>query len=197
VEAVFLTVLAFFIGSFPTGVILTRAITGVDVRGAGSGNVGAANVARTAGFKIGILVALLDIAKGVAPVLAGRMLGLDDTALAVVALAAVLGHDYSPFLGMRGGKGVATTLGVMLALAPVPALLAVATYVVVMLAFGYSSLASLTALTLLPAYLSVLGQPRVFVLLAVGLWIIAVVKHRQNIARLIAGTESRFRLHGR
>jgi glycerol-3-phosphate acyltransferase PlsY len=195
-QSLLLTCVAFFVGSIPTGLVLTRAVAGVDVRDAGSGNVGAANVARTAGFRIGILVALLDIAKGAVPVLAARAVGLDSTGLAVVALAAVLGHDYSLFLGMRGGKGVATTLGVMLALTPIPALIAIGTYVAVMLAFRYSSLASLAALTLLPAYVTGLGEPRSFVLLAVLLWAIGVFKHRQNIARLLQGKESRFRLHG-
>jgi glycerol-3-phosphate acyltransferase PlsY len=188
--------IAFLVGSIPTGVIVTRAITGIDVRGAGSGNVGAANVARAAGFRVGILVAVLDIAKGAAPVLVGRALGLDATELSLVALAAVLGHDYSPFLGLHGGKGVATTLGVMLALAPLPALLAILTYLALFLAFRYSSLGSLAALTLLPAYMSLLGQPRSYVLLAVALWAIAVFKHRQNIVRLVQGNEARFNLHG-
>jgi glycerol-3-phosphate acyltransferase PlsY len=188
--------LALIAGSIPTGVLLTRAITGIDVRAAGSGNIGAANVARTAGFKVGIGVAALDILKGVLPVLAGRALGLNNTALAIVALAAVLGHDYSLFLGFHGGKGVATTLGVMLALAPIPTVLALLTYVAIALALRYSSLASLSALTVLPAYMAALGQPRAFVVLAAILWLIALVKHRENIVRLAHGTESRFTLHG-
>jgi acyl phosphate:glycerol-3-phosphate acyltransferase len=197
VTTLLVSCLALVSGSIPTGVLLTRAITGIDVRAAGSGNIGAANVARTAGFKVGVGVAALDTLKGVLPVLAGRALGLDNIALAIVALAAVLGHDYSLFLRFRGGKGVATTLGVMLALAPVPTILALLTYVAIALALRYSSLASLSALTVLPAYMAALGQPRAFVVLAAILWLIAMVKHRENIVRLVHGTESRFTLHGR
>jgi glycerol-3-phosphate acyltransferase PlsY len=197
VTTFFTSCFALVAGSIPTGVLLSRAIAGIDIRAAGSGNIGAANVARTAGFKVGIGVAGLDILKGVVPVLAGRALGLDNIALAIVALAAVLGHDYSLFLGFRGGKGVATTLGVMLALAPVPTVLAMLTYVAIAIAFRYSSLASLSALTVLPAYMIALGQSRPFVALAAILWLIALVKHRENIVRLVHGRESRFSLHGR
>src|SRR5579872_1265127 len=95
-------VLAFLLGSIPTGVLLPRLLGGKDVRRHGSGNIGAANVVRTSGFKVGALVGLIDILKGLVPVLIGRMVGVDHTALALVAVVAVLGHDYSLFLRLRG-----------------------------------------------------------------------------------------------
>jgi glycerol-3-phosphate acyltransferase PlsY len=188
--------LAFVFGSFPTGVVLTRAVTGVDIRRQGSGNIGAANAARAAGFKVGLAVALLDMLKGALPVLAGRWIGLDDAGLAAVGLAAVLGHDFSIFLRFRGGKGVATTLGVMFALAPVPTSLALFTYVAIMLATRYSSLASLSALALLPGFTAAFRQPPATVVLALTLFAISAAKHWENIVRLSRGRESRFTLHG-
>jgi glycerol-3-phosphate acyltransferase PlsY len=184
--------LAVLVGSFPTGVLLTRALTGVDVRRHGSGNIGAANVARTAGVKVGALVALLDILKGVIPVLAGRVLGLDEIALALVGAAAVLGHDFSIFLRFRGGKGVATTLGALLALAPVATLLGMAAWLAVMLVSRYSSVASLIALALLPVFVVATHQPLQWVCLAAGLFVLAIGKHRHNLVRLARGEESKF-----
>jgi len=188
--------LAFLVGSIPTGVIITRLVRGSDIRQVGSGNIGASNVARAAGIKIGALVAVLDIVKGAAPVVFGRGLGLDHRALAIVGLAAVLGHDFSIFLRFRGGKGVATTLGVLLALTPVPALIAVAVWVVVMTLSRYSSLASLAALAVLPALVALAHQPAEYVVLAVVLALLGIAKHWENIIRLRHGTERRFGTRG-
>src|SRR4051812_37053636 len=112
-----LIIFAYLLGSVPTGYILGY-LSGVDVRKAGSGNVGATNVARVAGKKLGLLTLIGDAAKGVLPVLLARRLDLDATVLGLVALAAFLGHLYPIFLKFRGGKGVATALGALLALAP-------------------------------------------------------------------------------
>jgi acyl phosphate:glycerol-3-phosphate acyltransferase len=150
-------------------------------------------VARTAGIKIGALVALLDILKGVIPVLAGRVLGLDEIALALVGAAAVLGHDFSIFLRFRGGKGVATTLGALLALAPVATLLGMAAWLAVMLVSRYSSVASLVALGLLPVFVAATHQPFQWVCLAAGLFVLAIAKHRNNLVRLARGQESKFK----
>ena len=185
--------LAFLLGSIPTGVLLSRSLGGDDVRKHGSGNIGAANVVRTSGFKVGALVGLIDILKGVVPVLIGRLLGADDTALAVIAVVAVLGHDYSVFLRFRGGKGVATTLGATLVLAPLPAVIAMLGWLLVMYLARYSSLASLVALALLPVFSAVTAQPAPVVAAGVFLFVLGVWKHRDNIARLATGRESKFR----
>ncbi len=189
----FLVCCAILMGSIPTGVLVSRLLTGRDVRELGSGNFGAANVARTAGMKVGLLVALIDILKGVIPVVLGRWIGLDHPQLALVAVAAVLGHDFSMFLRLRGGKGVATTVGIALALSPLAALLAAVTWIVVILTFGYSSLASLVSLALLPLYLAITGQPSAYVLAASSLFLIGAAKHWENIIRLAHGKESKFR----
>lgn len=183
---------AFLVGSVPTGVLVSRALGAGDVRRHGSGNIGAANVARTAGFRAGVLVAIIDVLKGVVPVLVVRSLGLDDAVLAAIAVAAVLGHDYSVFLNFRGGKGVATTLGAALALAPLAAVVTMLVWLLVLFAFRYSSLASLVALVVLPISLVLTHQPREFVVAAALLALVGLWTHRENITRLATGTESRF-----
>lgn len=190
---VFAVVFAVLCGSFPSGVVLGRLITGQDVRDFGSGNIGAANAVRVAGFKVGAAVALLDILKGVIPVLAGKMLGLGPAWLALLALIAVFGHDFSIFLRFRGGKGVATTLGVAVALAPAGAIIAALLWVAVLLLSTYSSLASLLALAVLPLAMAVTGSPPAYVTLGFALFLLAAGKHVGNIARLLRGTESSFR----
>jgi glycerol-3-phosphate acyltransferase PlsY len=185
--------LAFLLGSIPTGVLLSRTLGGRDVRQHGSGNIGAANVVRTSGFKVGALVGLIDILKGVAPILVGRLAGVDHTGLAIVAVVAVLGHDFSVFLRFRGGKGVSTTLGAALALAPLAAVLAMLGWLLIMYLSRYSSLASLTALALLPMFLVMTAQPVPYIAAGMFLFALGVWKHRDNIGRLAAGKESKFR----
>lgn len=188
-----LLAVAYLLGSFPSGLVLARIFAGTDVRQVGSGNIGAANTARAAGVKVGVLVAILDALKGMIPVLLGRLLGLDPTALALLAGAAVLGHDFTIFLRFRGGKGVATTLGVALVLAPAVAALSIAAFVILVLIWRYTSAASLSALALLPVLLLLTRQPPAYVALAILLLLLAVAKHRGNIVRLMSGTEPRFR----
>ena len=189
----FFVALAFLAGSFPSGVVLTRLLTGRDVREVGSGNIGAANAARAGGFRVGAAVAVADVLKGLLPVLLARWVGLEPLPLAVVALAAVLGHDFSLFLRFRGGKGVATTLGVALGLAPLAAALAALCWLLVLLGSGYSSLASLVALALLPVLLVTTHQPAMYVVAGIALFVLALFKHLENISRLMSGTERSFR----
>jgi glycerol-3-phosphate acyltransferase PlsY len=186
-----LSLLAYLAGSVPSGLIIGRWFTGQDVRRYGSGNIGAANVSRLAGFRAALLVLFLDTTKGVLPVLLGRWFGLSPTELAIVSGVAVLGHDYSAFLRFSGGKGVATTLGVMLVLAPVATLIAAAVWALVAALTRYSSLASLSALFVLPLTLWLLNQPVAYSLLALALAVLGLYKHRDNIMRLATGHEAR------
>jgi acyl phosphate:glycerol-3-phosphate acyltransferase len=183
---------AYLFGSFPTGVVLSRFVVGDDIRGHGSGNPGASNVARTFGMVMGSLVGLLDILKGLVPILIGRWLGLPSASLAAVAAVAVAGHDYSAFLRFKGGKGVATTLGAGLGLALVAGAAAMLVWVAVIASTGYSSLASLIALAVLPISIAVTGGPPAFVVSAGFLFLLAVWKHLENIYRLWNGTERKF-----
>jgi glycerol-3-phosphate acyltransferase PlsY len=173
--------------------VLSRLATGRDIRREGSGNIGAANVARAAGFKIGVLVALLDMSKGIVPVVVGLGVGLGHTALACVALAAVLGHDFSVFLRFRGGKGVATTFGVALILAPLATLLALVVWLATAAIWRYASLASLVALAFLPLAGYLTGRPAAYVILFIGLFFLGAAKHWDNILRLAQGREAKFR----
>lgn len=182
---------AYLFGGVPFGFLLARA-RGVDIRTVGSGNIGASNVARTLGRAWGVLVLALDAGKGLAPVLVARRLALPEWALAGAGLAAVLGHTFSPFLGFRGGKGVATGLGVALGIAPLAALAAFGVYLLVFLPWRISSLGSLAAAISFPLFMWLFGQASwwnlAFGALAAGL---IVVRHRSNIARLLRGDELR------
>ncbi len=186
-----LAVAAYLLGSIPSGLILTRATTGADVRACASGNIGAANVSRVAGMRTGVAVLILDMAKGFVPVILGRLLGLDPTELAIIAGIAVLGHIFSAFLRFKGGKGVATALGVMLALAPLPAAVACIVWLLALAVWKYSSLASLLALAAMPVLLALFDQPSAYIPLAFGLWLVALYTHRDNIQRLSSGRENR------
>jgi glycerol-3-phosphate acyltransferase PlsY len=183
---------AYLFGSFPTGVVLSRFVVGDDIRGHGSGNTGASNVARTFGVMMGSMVGLLDILKGLLPILIGRWLGLPSAGLAAVAAVAVAGHDYSVFLRFKGGKGVATTLGAGLGLALIAGAAAMVVWVAVIASTGYSSLASLVALAVLPISIAVTGGPPAFVAATGLLFLLAVWKHLENIYRLWNGTERKF-----
>jgi len=190
-------VLAFLLGSVPFGYLLYRLSTGRDIRQAGSGNIGATNVMRTAGKKMGLLTLALDAAKGYAAVeIARHMAPGHAVLLAATLLAAILGHLYSPWLRFRGGKGVATGLGAFLAIAAVPLLLAAAIFVIVLALTRYVSLASICACTALPALLwTGWGGARPSVPVEMAAIIAAaliIARHHANIGRLLAGTESRF-----
>ena len=174
-------------GSIPTGLLMARA-RGIDLRKIGSGNIGATNVARALGKKLGALVLLVDVIKGFLPVLAARRLWLAEAhgaeLVAAVGLAAVLGHVFPVWLRLRGGKGVATALGVFLALAPVAAGVAVAVYAALYAAFRISSIGSLAGATAMPVAMLLLESPRPFVAVAAAGWLIIVIRHRGNLRRL-------------
>jgi acyl phosphate:glycerol-3-phosphate acyltransferase len=194
IEAVAAVVVGYLLGSMPWGYWLPRLVKGRDVRGAGSGNTGAANVWRNFGFKLGLAVALLDVGKGFAAALFGLWLG-GDTAGLLAGVAATLGHWRPLFLGLaRGGKIVATTGGVALALAPLASLAVLAVWIVIFLVTRYSSLASLAAAVALPVVAAALGTPWPTVIFTAGAAVAIVFLHRANIARLLSGTENRFRL---
>jgi len=191
VLAVLFIALAYLVGSIPTGVLLGR-LAGVDVRSAGSGNIGATNVARTAGRKLGVLTLLGDLTKGLAPVLAARGIGLAESVVAAVAVAALAGHVFSIFLGFRGGKGVATGLGALIGIAPgslpIPLTLFVATFALSRIV----SLSSIVAAASAPVAFLLLGYPRPACVAATTMALLILFRHRENIARLLAGTERRF-----
>ncbi|MCH8333455.1 glycerol-3-phosphate 1-O-acyltransferase PlsY [Candidatus Sumerlaeota bacterium] len=201
----FALALAFLAGSVPTALVLGK-LKGIDIRRHGSGNVGATNAARVLGNAIGIVCLLFDVLKGWAPamVLSGRWGGESfwrpeimtlPVWTLVVGMACVAGHCFSPWLGGRGGKGVATSLGVFLAVAPAATLICLTVGVALIAITRYVSLASIVGVVLLPIVIALLppGGERSWtvVALAAGLAVFVVWKHRANIGRLLSGTEAR------
>ena len=178
----------------PWGYWLPRLLRGVDIRTFGSGNPGATNVWRVLGFRFGIAVALLDIAKGSAAALLGLWLGGDLVGV-LAGVAAMIGHWRPLFLGFaRGGKMVATTGGVALAVAPIPALLAAAVWIVVFLVFRYASVASIAAAMSLPLWALLFGASWPVLAFTAGAAFAIILLHRTNIRRLLAGEEHRVQL---
>jgi glycerol-3-phosphate acyltransferase PlsY len=196
-EDVGLVALGYLLGSLPFGYWIPRVLAGTDIRTVGSGGTGATNVWRTFGFKLGLTVAFLDIAKGAAAALIARYLA-DDLVAVLAGLAAMLGHARPIFLRFApGGKAVATLGGVGLALAPLATLSAAGVWIVVFLAFRYASLASIVAAVSLPlfALLFDASTPVLVFTIAAGATVIAL--HHKNIRRLRAGTEHRIKLRRR
>jgi acyl phosphate:glycerol-3-phosphate acyltransferase len=194
--AVLLVVVGYLCGSIPWGVLLTRRV-GIDIRHTGSGNIGAANVARSAGVGLGLATLAADALKGAAPVLLARWLGADPAVAAAAGLAAFAGHVFPVTLRFAGGKGVATALGVWAALAPLPLSVALAVFLLAFLACRYVSLASVLAALTGPLAAAVLGEPRVVLVTGTAMTAVIVLRHRDNFARLLAGTEPRVQMHER
>lgn len=184
--------LSYLLGSIPTGVLLSKAC-GVDIRAAGSGNIGATNVYRTLGRRIGIMTLIGDCLKGVLPVLAAKALGFDMTWVAAAGVAAFLGHVYTLFLGFKGGKGVATALGVFLAATPLAVLVAVAVFAFVLWKWRYVSLASISAAASMPLIIYFTVKPPPILAMAFFIAALVIYKHKDNIQRLLTGTENRFK----
>lgn len=188
----FLVVGSYLVGSIPFGLVLGKAV-GVDVRAAGSGNIGATNVTRLVGKKLGVLTLVCDALKGVLPMLAASWLLEDgsrrDLWVALCGGAAFLGHLFPLYLKFRGGKGVATALGIFLYLSPVAALIDALLFVGVVYNWGFVSLGSLTAALMLPGLVWLLSGSVTNSVLAFGVGALIWAKHRDNIVRLMKHEE--------
>jgi glycerol-3-phosphate acyltransferase PlsY len=194
---------SYLLGAIPTSWIVVKLARGQDLRSLGSGNLGATNLYRQLGWRYAVPVGLFDMGKGAAPVLlfaprvggeAGIAGGGDVTAL-LLGSAAVLGHIFSVFVRFRGGKGVATGAGVVLALAPWAFVAALIVWVAIVRLTGYVSLGSmLAAVTLPPAAWLLYRERQPLVWLFTGLALLVIALHRSNLQRLLAGTEHRFRV---
>jgi glycerol-3-phosphate acyltransferase PlsY len=195
-----LVLLGYLLGSIPFGYLLVRARSGGDVRAMGSGNIGATNVARTAGWSVGVATLVLDAAKGFFAVwLMGHFSDGNIRSMMYAGLAAIVGHVFPMWLGFSGGKGVATALGVFLAICWPAVAAAVAIFAAVVLFWGYVSLASVSAAAALPLLVYVLYAPGHAPSVAVSAGtllasVLVILKHRKNIERLMAGTEPRFEM---
>lgn len=181
---------SYALGSVPFGVLIAK-LKGVDLRKIGSGNIGATNVLRGVGKGAALFTLLGDSLKGAAAVIIARALGFDALWQGLAGLCAVCGHNFSIFLKFRGGKGVATSLGVVAAVAPLAAVFTAACWLAVAFLTKYSSLAALISFVLVPVFAAGTGTPRGVVLVAAALAVLILLRHTGNIKRLIEGRERR------
>jgi glycerol-3-phosphate acyltransferase PlsY len=191
-----LVVLAYLLGSIPSGLIVARAMGGPDPRSQGSGNLGTANVYRALGRKAGALTLLGDMAKGALPVALANLtltpLGTwQDTGVALVAAAAVLGHVFPLYLSFKGGKGVATTFGAIAVVAPWAALNLALVYLLALSQTRIFSISALICAWLLPVAVGLFADSKAYLLLAAGLSGLVLVCHRANLERFFRGEEPR------
>lgn len=199
---VLIAIASYLFGSIPTGYLLMRLFRHEDIRSTGSGNIGATNVLRSGGKGLGAATFLLDMLKGCSAVWLGGLLGAillpsapTRSAQALAALCAVLGHMFPLWLRFRGGKGVATGFGVFLVAAPWAALAAISVFIVVTVLSRYVSLASILGAASFPVFaiFMVSGfKPPFYIAVEFAVAFLIIVKHHQNVRRLLAGTESRF-----
>jgi glycerol-3-phosphate acyltransferase PlsY len=191
VSTVVVLVAGYLLGSIPFAYLLARRHRGIDLRAAGSGNVGAANLLRTTTKKIGVSAMVLDMGKGIASVLVARQIDPGATGPAVAGIAAVLGHIYPVWLGFRGGKGVATTCGVFAVLAPAATAIAGVSFILTVWWTRYVSLGSVIASALLGPLAYLTGSPGITVIAAMIVAGIVIERHRSNLGRVMAGVERR------
>jgi acyl phosphate:glycerol-3-phosphate acyltransferase len=187
---VFSIILAYLIGSIPVGIILSK-MKGKDPRTIGSGNIGATNVMRAAGKVVGIITLFGDIIKGCIPTIVAIHYKQPPIIIAAVGLAAFLGHLFPVYLKFKGGKGVATAAGVYLAISPLAILINAIIFVLVLLKWRYVSLGSLIGTGLIPLAFFLLQIPQAYTYLALIIGILIFIKHRDNIKKLLEGTEHR------
>jgi glycerol-3-phosphate acyltransferase PlsY len=187
----FIAVLAgYLLGSIPPSFLAGKIARNIDIRQYGSGNAGATNVLRVLGVKAGIAVFLADILKGVLATLIGRWMA-GETGAVLAGFAAIVGHNWPVFLNFRGGKGIATSFGVLLVLFPLISAILFVVGVIIIAITGYVSLGSITAAILFPILLVIFGYDWKMVLFGVLVGGLALYRHRSNISRLIEGKENK------
>lgn len=191
-------IFAFLCGSIPVGYLVVKKTKGIDVRKYGSGNIGSTNVRRIAGRKAAVVTQIGDILKGAIPVTVALILGRvyslpidDDTFACSAALAAVLGHDFTPFLRFQGGKGVNTSLGAFIVIAPFATLIAAAIYLIVRISTRIVSLGSISAAVVLPIGALGFGMSPAIVICSAIAGLLLIIRHKSNIARLLKGEEAK------
>ena len=191
-DVVLIALWAYLIGSIPNGLIFGKAIWHKDLRRFGSHNIGATNAWRVLGHKAGLLIFLLDFIKGQLGVLLGGCIMETPGAMVLGGFFAVVGHMFPLFLGFKGGKGVATALGVMAALMPQITAIVFVVWLALVLFTRYVSVGSIAAALLAPILAALLNEPAEFFAFALAAAVMIVWRHRENLARLKAGRENRF-----
>ena len=184
-------VIAYMLGSISFGYLAGKVVKGIDIRQHGSGNAGSTNIQRTLGMVPAIVVLLLDIAKGLFAVLVAKALTGSEPVQMFAGIAAVAGHNWPLFFKFRGGRGIATTMGVFIGLAPQVILIATIIGVSVIAITRYVSLGSIIGVLTIPIFMLIFKMPAYYVLFGALMAVIAVWRHRQNITRLLKGTENK------
>ncbi|MFA5072427.1 MAG: glycerol-3-phosphate 1-O-acyltransferase PlsY [Nitrospirota bacterium] len=182
---------SYAIGSIPFGLLFSKIFSKIDVRSVGSGNIGATNVLRASGKKAALLTLLADALKGYVPVLCAHALFHDEYVTVMTGAATILGHNFSMYLSFSGGKGVATGYGIMLAITPWIGFCALLVWLFTALVSKYSSLSALVSYALYPVLIFTTTVSKPFQLLSVFLFGLIYYRHRENIKRLLLGTESK------
>lgn len=185
-------ILAFLCGSIPSGYLISKKLYGIDISTKGSGNIGSTNVKRVVGGKASTITQIIDISKGMVPVILGMCLSnvinlpvSKDTYLSIMAIAAILGHDYTPFLKFKGGKGVNTTIGAFILIAPIPVLTGMAVHVALRFLTSIVSIRSI-ALGISIPIMSILMKLHISIIVSAGIAaILIVLRHKANIIRII------------
>ncbi len=185
-------IFAFFLGAIPFGYLITYLFSKEDIRKIGSGNIGATNVSRKLGLIGGFITFLLDSFKGYLAVWILMMITFYPSLIGLSGLLAVLGHMFTPFLSFKGGKGISTSFGVFFKIAPIPALISLLIFIIVLIIFRYVSLSSLISSALFPPVSYFLNVNEWFLIYSVCICILIIVKHKENIKRLIEGKELKF-----
>ncbi len=197
---IFITLFGYLLGSVPTGIVLTRLFSKIDPRKAGSKNIGATNIYRTAGKTLGVLTLAGDMLKGAVPIWMAIMWsqhdlwGIPDLWIAIVGLSPIVGHIFPIFLGFKGGKGVATGLGIYLVVSPISVLIEVFLFAFIVWKWRIVALGSITCATTIPILIAFFrSDSQAYFILSVIIAGLILYRHQSNIARLIQGTENRWK----
>lgn len=189
---IFALIIGYLIGSISFSYLIAKKIKKVDIRTQGSGNAGATNALRVLGWGPAITILLLDATKGIAAVLISNWVGVDSWIAFLAGLAAIIGHNWPIYYGFRGGKGVATTIGVFAILVFIPALIAGGVAILTIVLTRYVSLGSLLFMALTPILTIIMGDySTIYIILATLIGVLSLWRHRANVQRLIKGTESK------
>ncbi|CAM3408271.1 glycerol-3-phosphate 1-O-acyltransferase PlsY [Pseudostreptobacillus hongkongensis] len=192
VKFIILFIVAYLVGSIPNALWIGKVFKELDVRNYGSGNVGATNASRVLGWKLGVLVLLLDVLKGAVFVYIAKLINLDDIYLVLVSLAPILGHSYSIYLKFKGGKAVATSLGVFTVLVPKVILVLLVIFLITVFLTQYVSVASITVALLLPIFTFILYNNTIYTIFSLIIGLLVVYKHKSNIINLVNGKEDKY-----
>lgn len=194
IHGIGLVILGYLTGSIPIGLLLTKAFSDVDPRKEGSRNIGATNILRTAGKKLGTLTLVGDCLKGLIPVLLALWLMRSEAWVGLIALSAFAGHLFPVFLKFKGGKGVATALGVYLGISPLAVLINAGIFFGVVLKWRFVSLGSLTTAVAMPILIAIFTESKPYVITSLIIAGLIYYRHQENIRRLLGGSENRLSL---